>query len=253
MKFLLLVLASSVVNLSNGFVIRPTTTTTIKTTTQQQQQQQFRSTNYKFPQTTTAASFPTSPKTTSSIRTNDVSCQMAFLPPSNDNNNNNKSLDEFGDIVKGALGILGVVAFFASPLGGIFFAIVNSFFALAILTPLVAVVAFQGWTYFNTIDGPCPNCGSPVKVLKDDSPSVCLNCGTMVRSSTDNSSIDFAGGGNNDIFSNNNGGGGGGVGDLFGGIFDQAAGVQRNPMSPNEERAAERRQQTIIDIEVDKD
>mmetsp|Transcript_8893 Transcript_8893/g.12619 ORF Transcript_8893/g.12619 Transcript_8893/m.12619 type:complete len:236 (-) Transcript_8893:58-765(-) len=233
MKVLLFVLASSV-NLSNGFVIRPTTTTT--TTTNLPGKQQF------------LPSKPVTLKPTRPLLRNEVSCQMAFLPPSNDDNNKS---NEFGDIVKGALGILGVVAFFASPLGGIFFAIVNSFFALAILTPLVAVVAFQGWTYFNTIDGPCPNCGSPVKVLKDDSPSICLNCGTMVRSSADNSSIDYAGGGNNDIFSDASGSGDGA--DFFGDIFDQAVGVKRSPMSPDEEKAAERRQQTIIDVEVDKD
>lgn len=51
-------------------------------------------------------------------------------------------------IVTGVL----VALFFASPLGGIFFAVTNSLFVLALLTPLVLYVGFQIWSALYTAD-----------------------------------------------------------------------------------------------------
>jgi len=88
------------------------------------------------------------------------------------------------DILPGIVTLAGLTLFFFSPLGGIFFAVTNTLFAFAFLTPFLFIVGFQLWQFFNTIEGPCPNCGSPVRVLKEDGgqASLCLNCGSLVRS-----------------------------------------------------------------------
>ncbi|KAL7572004.1 hypothetical protein ACA910_001659 [Epithemia clementina (nom. ined.)] len=96
------------------------------------------------------------------------------------------------EILTGAVTLLAIVAFFASPLGGIFFAIVNSFFVLSLLTPFVLWLGFQVWQFFFTIEGPCPNCSAPLRIVKDqNSPSFCLNCGTVVQATDDGNGIDF--------------------------------------------------------------
>ena len=92
----------------------------------------------------------------------------------------------------GAVTLLAIVAFFVSPLGGIFFAVLNSFFLVSLLTPFVLWLGFQVWQFFFTIEGPCPNCGAPLRVVKDSSsPSFCLNCGTVVQATEDGTGVDF--------------------------------------------------------------
>jgi predicted RNA-binding Zn-ribbon protein involved in translation (DUF1610 family) len=112
---------------------------------------------------------------------------MSFLPPPD----NNKDT-----VVSTVLKTLGVIAFFASPLGGIVFSIFNSVLVLTIVVPLLAVAAFQVWQSLNTIRGSCPECGAPVTVIKQDaqqqlqsSPSLCLNCGALVQASSSNDAI----------------------------------------------------------------
>lgn len=102
----------------------------------------------------------------------------AFLPPSGGGG----SKSGLGELASTVLTFVGVAAFFLSPLGGLFFALFNSLFALAILLPIGGIVAFNVWQYFNTTTGPCPNCAAPVKAFKDESPSVCFNCGSIVQS-----------------------------------------------------------------------
>ena len=108
-----------------------------------------------------------------------TSLQMGYnLPPSGGGGGKSDLEALIPTIVSTVL----IVAFFASPLGGIFFAIFNSIFLLALLTPFVLFGGFQFWKTFYTIEEPCPSCGAiPVRVLKDGSPSVCLNCGAYSR------------------------------------------------------------------------
>jgi hypothetical protein len=184
---------------------------------------------------------------------------MGFqLPPGKDD----KELDPIFTTV---LSFVGVVAFFASPLGGIFFAITNSLFVLALLLPVTAVVGFQAWQYFNTITAPCPSCGAPVQVVKwteiEPSPSLCGNCGSVVQANAANNGIDFTGqgpgtvgddsdgaslldmlfgggGGNN----NNNGGGGG--------VQQRRSGDDASGSGPKSAEQRYKREATIIDIDV---
>lgn len=162
---------------------------------------------------------------------------MYNLPPPKKDDNG------LGDLATSALGLIGLVAFFVSPLGGIFFALFNSLVAFLFLAPVVGLVGFQGWKFFNTIDGPCPNCGAPCTVLKDDSPSICLSCGTLVRSSVDKKSIEFSGSGMDVTNDSQN--------DIMSGFFDQFAGVSRSPPSPEEKKSTYRRETTIIDVEIE--
>jgi hypothetical protein len=103
---------------------------------------------------------------------------------------------DISEILQGVGGIALTVAFFASPLGGIVFGIFNSFLVLAFTLPLVGVVAFQGWQYFYTIEGDCPSCAAPTRVLKtnketgDAPPNICYNCGATLQANYDNSGIE---------------------------------------------------------------
>lgn len=117
--------------------------------------------------------------------------RMYNLPPSPQNNNDWKG------ILTSGLVIAGVIAFFASPLGAIFFALFNSLLVATFLLPLVGIVGYQVWQAFNTVSGPCPNCGAPCRVLKQRSnefsnPSLCFNCGSVVRANSDNNGIELA-------------------------------------------------------------
>lgn len=182
---------------------------------------------------------------------------MYNLPPSKDDNDD----EGLQDLIMGALSLAGLVAFFVSPLGGIFFALFNSIVALVFLTPVALYVGFQGWQYFNTVDGTCPNCTAPVKAMNNGSPGICLACGTPVQASGDQKTIERVDGG----MGNMNGGMGGMGGmnsqdDFVSSFFDQAVGGSRSPLSDNEQKnadeekkSAERRERTVIDVEVDKD
>lgn len=115
---------------------------------------------------------------------------MYNLPPSGGGGGGGKN--EIRQILTSVATVVGIVAFFASPLGTIFFALLNSFVVLTLLFPVVLWAGFQGWQFFNTIEGPCPQCGAPVRVLKEEnSPSICLNCGTFVQATADKSAVDF--------------------------------------------------------------
>lgn len=108
----------------------------------------------------------------------------AFLPPSGGGgggDNGDRSGDGLGAVATSVLTFAGITLFFLSPLGGLFFAVFNSLLALAILIPVGGFVAFQVWTYLNTVQGNCANCGAPVQVMKDGTPSICLSCGSIVQ------------------------------------------------------------------------
>jgi uncharacterized membrane protein YgcG len=199
---------------------------------------------------------------------------MYKLPPQKEDN-------DLGPVVSTILSIVGVIAFFASPLGGIFFAITNSLFILALLLPVTAVVAFQGWQYFNTVTGPCPVCGAPVQVVKSQEvtpdPSVCLNCGSVVVPNSANDGIDVAGAGPGVVGDNAADaktlldmlfGGGSGTGDGYGNVAQRgrssdgdmrtggASSASGGGSSGSGTKGAEqkyRREGTIIDVDVERD
>ena len=186
------------------------------------------------------------------IRTN-TSLQMGYqLPPSGPRG----PLDE----LKSALPAIGsavlLALFFASPLGGLFFGIVNSFFVLSLLTPVVLVAVFQIWRSLNTISGSCPSCGAPMTVLKNGEPSICLNCGSMSRSSADNSGLELCNN-PNDIL--NQGslfdsffGGGMGVDSPMTDVFSDAPTSSSSSGSEDKVKQA-KRQGTIIDVDVERE
>jgi hypothetical protein len=101
-----------------------------------------------------------------------------FLPPGDGNNDKSSEVRE---VTSAILTFAGMALFFISPLGGIFFALFNSFLAFVILLPVGAFAALNVWQYFNTVTGTCPNCGAGMKALKDESPTICLNCGSIVQ------------------------------------------------------------------------
>lgn len=145
--------------------------------------------------------------------------------------------------------IVALVAFFVSPLGGIFFTIFNSFVALAFITPVLLFVAFQTWQTFYTFDGPCPNCEATVKVLKDQQPTICLNCGAIVQSNANGNAIELApqdGVIGNDPDSDS-------IESLLGSLMGFSEAAQPTKSTPEERQQKFRREQTIIDVEVDKD
>jgi hypothetical protein len=118
------------------------------------------------------------------------------LPPSGGGSNSNS---EWKSIGMSVLSIAGVFAFFASPLGGIVFALFNSLLLLVVLLPLIGIVAFQVWQATSTIEGACPSCGAPARVPKNDAsalestPGLCLNCGSILQATLDNSRIELVG------------------------------------------------------------
>jgi len=170
--------------------------------------------------------------------------------------NNNGNGNDLRSVASGVLTILGTVAFFASPLGGIVLAIANSFLLLLVLTPVVLTVAFRVWEKFNVVEGPCPGCGAPAKAIKGgtDTPSVCFNCGAFVKSSPDGKTVEFASEvDRNDVVVDAFEGGGyaapRGTGST---IFDQLF-SPTSPSPPEEKERQYRREQTVIDVEVEQD
>ena len=114
--------------------------------------------------------------------------QMGYqLPPSPQG-----PLEKIGAILPTiATGVL-VALFFASPLGGAIFAIFNSLFILAILTPFILYSGFQIWTALNTVEAPCPSCESlQVRVLKTGEPTVCMSCGSFVRANENKDGVEL--------------------------------------------------------------
>jgi hypothetical protein len=158
--------------------------------------------------TTTIPSAPrvvpwtTTTTTTTTFKSqSNIICHLSSynLPPSGgDNNNNNNNNNPQQGLLTGVFSLAALLLFLVSPLGGIFLAITNSIVILIfILIPAMAVIAFNIWQYTSTIEGTCPSCGAPVRVLKDrDQPSLCFSCGAILQSSIDGNAIEFANLGN---------------------------------------------------------
>uniref|UniRef100_A0A7S4VTE8 TFIIB-type domain-containing protein n=1 Tax=Ditylum brightwellii TaxID=49249 RepID=A0A7S4VTE8_9STRA len=204
-------------------------------------------------------SFVPTMKKTTSIVPSSTCLQMYNLPPSpggGGGGGGGGPLDQIKQILPGVFTIIGLVAFFASPLGGIFFAITNSLLLLAFLTPVVLIVGFQIWQSLNTVQGQCPNCSAPVTVLKEDQgqPSICLNCGSFVRSNIDKNGIELCnspedvmngGGSLGDIFGDFLGGGGSAFGDN---LFDTPA---KSSSTTAQKKSQAKRESTVIDVDIE--
>mmetsp|Transcript_78930 Transcript_78930/g.118637 ORF Transcript_78930/g.118637 Transcript_78930/m.118637 type:complete len:266 (+) Transcript_78930:121-918(+) len=181
---------------------------------------------------------------------------MYNLPPGGGGGGGN---NELADIAKGAFGLVLVVAFFASPIGGFIFGIFNSILLLSILTPIILTLAFQAWQYFNTIDAPCPNCAAPAKALKTNSegeatPTVCYNCGAILQANYDNTAIDNVTGRNSV-----NDDGGMDINSIFD-IFGGGPGTTTTTTTTTtmiddvaQKETRRKREQTVIDVEVERD
>jgi hypothetical protein len=181
---------------------------------------------------------------------------MKSLPPGGGGNDN-----ELVDIAKGVAGLVLVVAFFASPLGGFVLGIFNSFFVLALLLPIIATVGFQAWQYFNTIDGPCPNCEAPAKVFKttkegDAVPTICYNCGAILQANYDNTGIDNVTG-RNSVMNDDESPFGASLFDIFGAGPTTTTEPTITTTTVIEDKSKQkdksRREGTIIDVEVEDD
>lgn len=184
---------------------------------------------------------PTTPLFTTGPRTRrSVACFGFNLPPGRNNNNNGLQ-----EILVGVASLVGVLLFLASPLGGLLFAAVNSLLALAFITPLVLILGFNVWRFLNTTLGNCPSCSAPVRVLKDGSPSICFNCGSVIQArSRTGSDIEFAP--NVDQFEQDDSFFGG----LFGGGSFGGSPTQRRPQQETKEDRY-RRERTVIDVDVE--
>lgn len=167
-----------------------------------------------------------------SPRTHSVACNGFNLPPGK---NDKGGLQ---DILVGAASIVGLLAFFLSPLGALFFAALNSVLVLVFITPLLLIFAFNAWQFFNTVEGNCPSCSAPVRVLKDGSPSICFSCGSVLQSN--DGKIDFAP--NVNQFEQDD--------SMFGGMFSDVLGSQQQ-QQPEEREKKYKREQTIIDVDIE--
>lgn len=182
------------------------------------------------------------------MRVGTAGLKMYNLPPSGGGGGGGNS--GIREILTSVATLAAIVAFFVSPLGGLFFAVLNSFFLLSLLLPVFLWIAFQGWQFVNTIEGPCPQCGAPVRVLKEEgSPSICLNCGTFVQASPDRSGVDFYREDDQVIVDEDY------TASVWDSILNGPMGATTAPTRSTEERQSQyRREQTIIDVEVeDKD
>jgi hypothetical protein len=164
----------------------------------------------------------------------------AFLPPGG--GGDKKS--QLGELATTILSFLAIAAFFISPLGGLFFALFNSLLALAILVPIGAIAAFNVWQYFNTVTGPCPSCGFPVKAMKDESPSFCFNCGAIVQAKDD--TIYLANPTNIEMMDDEDG-------NVFAMWMDELSGVRRTPVDEDQRPNIKSTKTTIIDVDVERD
>ena len=180
-----------------------------------------------------------------------TSLQMGYqLPPSPKG-----PLEEFKAILPTiGTGVL-IALFFASPLGGAFFAITNTLFALAFVTPFLLFAGFQIWSALYTVEAPCPSCGQlPIRALKNGEPTVCLNCGAFSRANEKGDGLELC---NNPYDMMNDGGGSGSLFDsLFGGMGggDGISDFEVMGSGSKQEKANKsKRQGTIIDVEVERD
>ncbi len=186
------------------------------------------------------------------IKSSSTSLQMGYnLPPGGGGGDN-----KVNDILAPIVTVAAITLFFMSPLGGLFFALTNSFFVLALLTPIIIGVGFNVWNYFNTIDGDCPSCGSPVRVLKDENagPNICLSCGQLIRANQSLDGIELCNN-PNDIFDEKSR-----VSSIFD-IFTSDRSVYEEDVITsttvidNDKKKTEqiRRERTIIDVDVAED
>lgn len=160
-----------------------------------------------------------------------------------------------GDIVAGAATIILIVAFFASPLGGLVLGLFNSFLVLLFVLPLVASVGFRIWQSFNTITGTCPSCGAPVTVLKASkdgiaSPTLCFNCGAILQANVDNTGIDNVSGRTNlnDLSTSRMGGN-----PFFDVFTTERIATTTTTTTRTDGKERKRRESTIIDVDVEDD
>uniref|UniRef100_A0A7S0ACI9 TFIIB-type domain-containing protein n=1 Tax=Minutocellus polymorphus TaxID=265543 RepID=A0A7S0ACI9_9STRA len=197
----------------------------------------------------------------SDFRQTSTALEMYNLPPSGGGGGGGGGGpgNDIQAILPGILTVAGLTLFFISPLGGIFFAVTNTLFALAIVTPVLGWVGLQIWQAFNTVSGPCPNCGFPVRTLKDDEgqPSICVSCGSLIRTNAAKDGIELCNN-PNDIM---------GGGSVFDQLFGSMAGISPQQVvdeidadvngskprnkSPGESKS--RRENTIIDVDVESD
>jgi hypothetical protein len=159
------------------------------------------------------------------------------------------------DIVTGAVTIVLVVAFFASPLGGLVLGLFNSFLVLLFVLPLVASVGFRIWQSLNTITGTCPNCGAPATVLKTNrdgiaSPTLCFNCGAILQSNIDNTGIDNVSG---RISLDDSSSSPMGRNPFFDVLTTERVTTTSTTITSQDGKESKRRETTIIDVEVEDD
>lgn len=180
------------------------------------------------------------------VRRSHTTLEMYNLPPGGGSGGGGDN-NGLGEILTSVVSLAALVAFFVSPLGGIFFAVVNSFFVLSLALPVVLWIGFQGWQYFNTLEGPCPNCGEGLRVLKqDNAPSICLNCGTVVQATADKSAVDFYYENGQVVTQEDY------TASVWDNIFTGPMGATSAPPTPQERQSQFKREQTIIDVEIEK-
>jgi len=196
---------------------------------------------------------------TSTFKQTPTRLKMGYqLPPSPKG-----PLEQIGAILPTITTGVLVALFFASPLGGAIFAIFNSLFVLAFLTPFILYAGFQIWSALNTVEAPCPSCGSSqVRVLKTGEPSMCLNCGDFVRANEKKDGVelcnnpnDIMGGSDGSLFDALFGGGGMGgnmVSDIPDVFVDGSLNGNRKG-APEEKVKKAKKQGKIIDVDVERD
>jgi len=184
-----------------------------------------------------------------------TSLQMGYnLPPGDGGGGGNKIVEAITPI----LTIGAIVLFFLSPLGGIFFAVTNSLFILALLTPILIGIGFNAWNYFNTIEGVCPNCGAPARVLKDieAGPNICLSCGQLIRATQSLDGIELCND-PNDIFDEKSRVSS--IFDIFTSdptVYEETTTTTTTTYYDDEESRSKdkkRRERTIIDVDAERD
>ena len=194
------------------------------------------------------------------VTTKSTSLQMGYNLPPGGGGSGGGPKDAITSFLQPIALIAATVLFFLSPLGSIFFAITNSIFLLLLITPFVAALGFNIWQTFYTIEAPCPNCGAPARVLKDEEagPNLCLNCGTLLRANVDKDGIEMCNN-PNDIYDDKSRISS--IFDLFsGGVDNEAAdflggngGGFMDFGEKDDKKDKKRRESTIIDVDVTKD